>query len=172
MGTTMAGAAGPDDDEHGGERQTMSAGMWWAVAAVSVLGLIATLIDGRARSGRGPGRKPGRGSARPERTPGVRIPRRGEVWWAEVPYEDRPGSKDRPCLVLSVRDQTARVVKITSRPHTELPGVVPLPAGAVDDDADRRSYLQSTELRDVSLRAFRRPAGTVDARFMKRLNLP
>ena len=150
----------------------MSAGMWWAVAAVSVLGLIATLIDGRARSGRGPGRKPPRRPGRPEPAPGVRMPRRGEVWWADVPYEDGPGSKDRPCLVLSVRDQTARVVKITSRPHAELPGVVPLPAGAVDDAAGRRSYLQSTELRDVSLLAFRRPAGTVDARFMKRLNLP
>jgi mRNA-degrading endonuclease toxin of MazEF toxin-antitoxin module len=145
----------------------MSSAMWLAVVAVMVLGLIAALVDGRARSRRVPGRR----ARRAAETGRERVPRRGEVWWADVPYEDGDGSKDRPCLVLSVRGQTARVAKITSRQHEELPGVVPLPAGAVDDAAGRQSYLQSDELREVALNAFRRHAGTVDSRFMKGLNL-
>jgi mRNA-degrading endonuclease toxin of MazEF toxin-antitoxin module len=143
----------------------MSATMWWAVAAVMALALIAALVDGRARSGR-----PSRRAAR-NRSTTVRIPARGEVWWASVPYEDKPGAKDRPCLVLSVRGQTARVAKITSRSHAELPGVIALPEGTVDDPAGRRSYLQSTELRDVPLPDFRRHAGSLDPRIMKRLKL-
>lgn len=134
--------------------------MWWAVAAVAALALIAALVDGRGRSGRPP-----RGA---KRISGV--PARGEVWWASVPFEDRPGAKDRPCLVLSVRGRTATVAKITSRAHAELPGVFALPEGTVDDPAGRQSYLQSTELRDVPLPDFRRRAGALDRRFMKRLD--
>ncbi len=146
----------------------MSSTMWIAVLAVAALGLVAALVDGRARSGRVPDRRGGR-PAGPGRG---RVPKRGEVWWADVPFEDGPGSKDRPCLVLSVRERTARVAKITSRPHEELPGVVLLPADAVDGAEGRRSYLQSGELRDVPLPAFRRPAGTLGSRFMRRLDLP
>lgn len=150
----------------------MSSGMWAAVLAVAALALVAALIDGRARSRRPPRRskartRPGTGS----RT-GARVPRRGEVWWADVPFEDGAGSKDRPCLVLAVRGQSVRVVKITSKRHDELPGVLALPAGTVDDAAHRQSYLETRELRDVPLPAFRRPAGAVNARFMKRLDLP
>ncbi|MYS22128.1 type II toxin-antitoxin system PemK/MazF family toxin [Streptomyces sp. SID4948] len=93
------------------------------------------------------------------------------MWWADVPFEDEPGSKDRPCLVVSVRGRTARVAKITSRHHVELPGVVPLPAGTVDDAAGRQSYLETRELRHVPLSAFRRRAGSLDPREMKSLKL-
>ncbi|SHN15413.1 type II toxin-antitoxin system PemK/MazF family toxin [Actinacidiphila paucisporea] len=102
---------------------------------------------------------------------GTTAPRRGEVWWADVPYEDVVGSKDRPCLVVSVRSRTARVVKITSRFHEELPGIVALPAGTVDDAEGRRSYLETRELRTVPLSAFRRRAGSLDQRAMKSLGL-
>lgn len=163
----------------------MSGGMWAAVAAVTALALVAALIDGRARSRR----PPRRSRQRPPRGPqpragtgpkshagqgsrsGDRVPRRGEVWWAEVPFEDGPGSKDRPCLVLAVRGTSVRVAKITTKRHAELPGVLPLPAGIVDDAAGRQSYLETGELRDVPLPAFRRHAGAVDARFMKNLKL-
>jgi mRNA-degrading endonuclease toxin of MazEF toxin-antitoxin module len=93
------------------------------------------------------------------------------VWWADVPFEDGPGSKDRPCLVLAVRGRSARVVKITTKLHGGLAGVLALPAGTVDDAAGRQSYLETGELRDVPLPAFRRHAGAVDARFMRKLKL-
>ncbi|WP_435137676.1 type II toxin-antitoxin system PemK/MazF family toxin [Actinacidiphila sp. bgisy144] len=150
----------------------MSGGMWAAVLAVAALALVAAVVDGRARSrrpprgargGAGPG--PGRGPA--PRQP--RQPRRGEVWWARVPFEDGPGGKDRPCLVLSVRGGSARVAKITTKRHAGLPGVLALPPGTVDDAAGRQSYLETGELRDVPLPAFRRRAGALDPGFMKRL---
>ncbi|NUV89222.1 type II toxin-antitoxin system PemK/MazF family toxin [Streptomyces sp. KAI-26] len=160
--------------------------IWWvALVATVLLALVAAMVDGRGRSGRGPGgRGPGRserpgrsgrpaGSTRPPSRPSGpagrgdgRTPRAGEVWWADVPYEDGPGSKDRPCLVLSVRGRgrgaTALVAKITSKDHGERPGVIPLPAGAVGDQRGRRSFLETDELREVRVGAFRRRVGVVD----------
>jgi mRNA-degrading endonuclease toxin of MazEF toxin-antitoxin module len=150
----------------------MSGGMWAAVLAVAALALVAAVVDGRARSRRPPrgarrgaGTGPGRGPE--QRQP--RQPRRGEVWWARVPFEDGPGGKDRPCLVLSVRGGSACVAKITTKRHAGLPGVLALPPGTVDDAAGRQSYLETGELRDVPLPAFRRRAGALDPGFMKRL---
>ncbi|MEK8143470.1 type II toxin-antitoxin system PemK/MazF family toxin [Streptomyces sp. M10(2022)] len=71
-------------------------------------------------SGR-PDRPPGRPTGRGRAWAGGK-PRPGEIWWAQVPYEDGPGSKDRPCLVLSVRGSTVVVAKITSKHHEERPG--------------------------------------------------
>ncbi|MFB6816170.1 type II toxin-antitoxin system PemK/MazF family toxin [Streptomyces sp. NPDC056347] len=152
---------------------------WWWIALVLVvlLALVAAVADGRGRGGRGPrGRtrppaRPGRGAGRgPGRGSGPEHgPRPGEIWWAEVPYEDGPGAKDRPCLVLSVRGGSARVAKITSKLHAERPGVIPLPAGAVGDVRGRASFLETDELRDVAVRAFRRRVGVVDAAVWKRV---
>jgi mRNA-degrading endonuclease toxin of MazEF toxin-antitoxin module len=86
-----------------------------------------------------------------------------EIWWAEVPFEDGPGSKDRPCLVLRVHGRTATVVKITSKHHAERPGVLALPPGSVGDREGRTSWLETDELREVALAAFRRRVGPVDA---------
>ncbi|MFI9027392.1 type II toxin-antitoxin system PemK/MazF family toxin [Streptomyces sp. NPDC053560] len=83
---------------------------WWpAVLAVVVLALVAAVVDGLARSGRGPKRRrPGRGPAQGgrhgtgpgSRRPGDRpvrarpgkglggVPEPGEIWWAMVPFED------------------------------------------------------------------------------------
>lgn len=91
------------------------------------------------------------------------------MWWADVPYEDGPGSKDRPCLVLSVRGRSALVAKITSKHHEERPGVIALPAGTVGDRRGRRSFLETDELREVRVAAFRRRVGTVDARLWERV---
>ncbi|NDZ82305.1 type II toxin-antitoxin system PemK/MazF family toxin, partial [Streptomyces sp. SID10853] len=106
-------------------------------------------------------------TGRPRKRPGRpgrpgRVPRAGEIWWALVPYEDGPGGKDRPCLVLSVRGDAALVAKITSKHHEERPGVIALPAGAVGDARGRRSFLETDELRDVRVGEFRRWAGDVD----------
>ncbi|MCX5397303.1 type II toxin-antitoxin system PemK/MazF family toxin [Streptomyces sp. NBC_00102] len=154
---------------------------WWVILAVLVvLALVASVVDGRGRSGarrrggeRGTGRRPGGRTRPPGR--GARggpsgpgrggvagpVPEPGEIWWAEVPYEDGPGSKDRPCLVLSVRGGRAVVAKITSKHHEERPGVIALPAGTVDDARGRRSYLETDELREVAVDGFRRRVGRV-----------
>ncbi|QDY76919.1 type II toxin-antitoxin system PemK/MazF family toxin [Streptomyces qinzhouensis] len=139
---------------------------WWPylAGAVVLLALLVAVVDARGRSGRKapPSRRP------PERRPPSRPPilrarrlRPGDIWWAEVPYEDGPGSKDRPCLVLSVSSTTARVAKITSRRNDTRPGVIPLPPGTVGDTHDRPSFLETDELRDVHVTAFRRRVGTL-----------
>lgn len=87
----------------------------------------------------------------------------GEIWWARVPFEDGPGAKDRPCLVLRVTRRGATVVKITSKQH-ERPGVLPLPRGLVGDRQERASWLETDELREVRLGDFRRRVGPVDER--------
>ncbi|KJS61786.1 type II toxin-antitoxin system PemK/MazF family toxin, partial [Streptomyces rubellomurinus] len=99
---------------------------------------------------------------------GAAGPRPQEVWWAEVPFEDGPGSKDRPCLVLRVNGRTATVAKITSKHHAERPGVLALPPGAVGDRQGRASWLETDELREVPLRDFRRRAGTLDGQVWAR----
>ncbi|MEU6172813.1 type II toxin-antitoxin system PemK/MazF family toxin [Streptantibioticus parmotrematis] len=158
---------------------------WWVAGLVVVaLALVAAVADGRLRDGgrrsragatRRPAGKPGSrrpaGRVRPARGPAAggpsatvvgERPRPGEIWWAEVPYEDGPGAKDRPCLVLSVRGEVARVVKITSKHHAELPGVIALPPGAVGDAQGRISYLETEETRQVPLHGFRRRVGPLD----------
>ncbi|MFI1677202.1 type II toxin-antitoxin system PemK/MazF family toxin [Streptomyces sp. NPDC020607] len=145
----------------------MDTSWWLALAAVVVLALVVTVVDGW---GRGPRKRSSRpaGGTRPPRGPrrGPRrrlpAPRAAEIWWARVPYEDGPGGKDRPCLVLSVRGRSARVAKITSRYHDERAGVIPLPPGSVGDAEGRASFLETDELRDVPLAEFRRRAGVAD----------
>ncbi|APY91038.1 hypothetical protein DCW30_06495 [Streptomyces alfalfae] len=141
----------------------MDTSWWLALAAVVVLAVVATVVDGWGRGARKRSARPP-GPSRPPRGPRGRLPapRPAEIWWARVPYEDGPGAKDRPCLVLSVRGQRARVAKITSRYHEERAGVVPLPPGSVGDAQGRASFLETDELRDVPLWDFRRRVGTVD----------
>ncbi|MHA6759803.1 hypothetical protein [Streptacidiphilus sp. PAMC 29251] len=78
------------------------------------------------RPGPRAGRPPAAPSRSSKRAPS-RLPEPREIWWAEVPFEDGPGSKDRPCLVLHRGATTATVLKITSKHHTERPGVLSLP---------------------------------------------
>ncbi|MER5962446.1 type II toxin-antitoxin system PemK/MazF family toxin [Streptomyces sp. NPDC002057] len=144
---------------------------WWpALVAVVVIALAVVLADGRKRSSRRPsGRtrppgRPPRGPAGPRKAPARpgRGPRAAEIWWADVPFEDGPGSKDRPCLVLSVRRGSVLVAKITSRYHDERPGVIALPPGAVGDAQGRPSFLETDELREVPVADFRRRVGEAD----------
>ncbi|MEU0739933.1 type II toxin-antitoxin system PemK/MazF family toxin [Streptomyces sp. NPDC006134] len=140
---------------------------WWpALAAVVVLALVVALVDGWGRRGRRPagrsgppGHPPGRPVGRGAR--GVR-PRPAEIWWAAVPFEDRAGVKDRPCLVIAVHGRRALVAKITSRYRDERSGVIPLPPGSVGDARGRTSFLETDELREVPVRDFRRRVGVVD----------
>ncbi|MEU4494819.1 type II toxin-antitoxin system PemK/MazF family toxin [Streptomyces sp. NBC_00210] len=141
----------------------MDTSWWLAVCAVVVVALVAAVADGRGRGSRRPHgrtRPPGRPTG-PGRAPKQR-PKPGEIWWADVPYEDGPGSKDRPCLVLTVRGRTAQVAKITSRYRDERPGVISLPPGTVGDARGRPSFLETDELRDVAVWEFRRRVGVLD----------
>ncbi|MDQ0776947.1 mRNA-degrading endonuclease toxin of MazEF toxin-antitoxin module [Streptomyces aurantiacus] len=148
----------------------MNTSWWLALVAVVLLAVVATLVDGWGRGqrpSRGRGRERGRPARRPPgRSDGVRRsprPRPAEIWWANVPYEDGPGAKDRPCLVLSVRGRRAVVAKITTRYRDEGGGIIPLPAGSVGDARGRASFLETGEVRGVSVREFRRRVGVVDA---------
>lgn len=148
----------------------MDTSWWLALAALILLALVAALVDGwgrghrpKTRRTRPPGRRPGRSTGRPARDGSAAgRPRPAEIWWADVPYEDGPGAKDRPCLVLTVRGDRVTVAKITSKNHDERPGVIPLPPGAVGDAQGRPSFLETDELRQVRLRDFRRRVGVVD----------
>ncbi|WP_123525772.1 type II toxin-antitoxin system PemK/MazF family toxin [Streptomyces sp. 840.1] len=150
-------------------------GWWIAFALVLLLGLVAALNDGRKRGGRRPQGRSG-GRSRPPAGPGRGKrpavggkPRAGEIWWAEVPFEDGPGSKDRPCLVMSVRGGVAHVAKITSKDHGERPGVIALPRGTVGDARGRDSFLETDELRRVAVRDFRRRVGELDPQVWERV---
>ena len=113
-------------------------------------------------------RPPAEPTRRVRRAPS-RLPEPREIWWAAVPFEDRPGAKDRPCLVLRRSAGTATVLKITSRHHTERPGVLPLPPGTVGDRAHKASWLETDETREVALEDFRRRVGAVDASLWTRV---
>ncbi|MGA5820651.1 type II toxin-antitoxin system PemK/MazF family toxin [Kitasatospora sp. NPDC094028] len=131
---------------------------------VAAAALVAVVLAVLLRRGRSAGAPPGPAAPTgPRPVGGTKAgPRPQEIWWAEVPFEDGPGSKDRPCLVLRVNGRTATVAKITSKHHAERPGVLALPPGAVGDRQGRASWLETDELREVPLRDFRRRAGTLE----------
>ncbi|MFI5796076.1 type II toxin-antitoxin system PemK/MazF family toxin [Streptomyces sp. NPDC051677] len=152
----------------------MDTSWWLALAAVVLLAVVATLVDGwgrghrqqrqQRRRTRPPGRPAQRATGRATRGRGVVAghPQPAEIWWADVPFEDGPGAKDRPCLVLMVRGDRVTVAKITSKYHDERAGVIPLPPGAVGDAQGRPSFLETDELRQVPVRDFRRRVGVMD----------
>ncbi|MGW3951388.1 type II toxin-antitoxin system PemK/MazF family toxin [Streptomyces sp. NPDC004752] len=158
----------------------MDTSWWLALAAVVLLALVATLVDGWGR-----GRRPARRGTRPpgrEEHPRARAerPRPGDIWWVNLPYGGGPESegaarstsgrtavgdgraKDRPCLVLAVHGKRATVAKISSKYHDERAGVIPLPPGSVGDAHGRPSFLETDELRQVPVWDFRRRVGVVD----------
>ncbi|MGV9886030.1 type II toxin-antitoxin system PemK/MazF family toxin [Streptomyces sp. NPDC003395] len=136
----------------------METSWWLALAAMVLLAVVAVLVDGWGR-GRRAGRRAqwaGRGAG------GALRPRPAEIWLAQVPHEDGPERRDRPCLVLSVHGRRVRVVKISTRYHDERSGVIPLPPGSVGDVQGRAGFLQTDELREVRMGDFRRRVGVVD----------
>ncbi|WDV53474.1 type II toxin-antitoxin system PemK/MazF family toxin [Streptomyces coeruleorubidus] len=135
----------------------MDTSWWLALAAVVLLALVATLVDGWGR--RSVARR-GRTAVGTATVAG--LPQPAEIWWADVPYEDEARTKDRPCLVLAVRGERATVAKITTRFRRERTGVIPLPPGLVGDTQGRASFLETDELREVPVWGFRRRVGVVD----------
>ncbi|WP_235523340.1 type II toxin-antitoxin system PemK/MazF family toxin [Cellulomonas sp. Root485] len=84
---------------------------WMTVGVLAVLLLVLVLL-GRRR-------------------PRAGGPQAGDVWFAEVPFEDGSGSKDRPVLVLSASGRSCEVARFTSqdkngrRDHVRVPQGVP-----------------------------------------------
>lgn len=137
---------------------------WWpALAAVVLLAVVATLVDGWGRRGRRPARRT-RPVSRPGKPggPGRVGPRPAEIWWARVPCEEGPGAGEWPCLVLSVRGDRARIARISTKFREERAGVIPLPPGSVGEARGRTSFLETDEPRDVPVGDFRRRVGVAD----------
>ena len=83
-------------------------------------------------------------------------PRAGEVWFAEVPFEDGSGSKDRPVLVLAAEGRSCEVARFTSQDKNDRRDHVRVPRGV--PGLPKASWLN---LRPTSLprSAFRRRTG-------------
>lgn len=86
----------------------------------------------------------------------------GEIWWADVPYEDGPGSKVRPCLVLRARWGGYDVLKITSQDQSRRRDHVRIPTKQWDRNADKDSYLDLTDPIRIGQRALENRAGSLD----------
>jgi len=90
--------------------------------------------------------------------------RRGEVWFAMVPFRDGTGAKDRPVVVLSARGRRCTVVRLTSQDqdgrdgYARSPGTLP--------GLDRRGWV---DLRPMELRrtALRRRTGDAGAAWLR-----
>jgi hypothetical protein len=84
---------------------------WTTVGAVAAVLLIGWLV--RRREAGTPARRP----------------RPGQVWFAQVPFEDGTGSKDRPVLVLSAGLGSWEVARFTSQDRTGRRDYVRVPHG-------------------------------------------
>jgi len=56
-------------------------------------------------------------------------PQPGEIWFAQVPFRDGTGSKDRPVLVLSVARRRCTVAQFTSQDQDARRDYLRVPAG-------------------------------------------
>jgi PemK-like, MazF-like toxin of type II toxin-antitoxin system len=164
------------------------AGWWpWLLGTLVVLAGGAAAVAARRRpAGRGArprsapaGRTRPTGRTRPPATPArpnaaapvaVR-PRPGEIWWADVPYEDGTGSKVRPCLVLRTGRYGAEVLKITSQDKGNRTDHVRIPTQAWDPGADHDSYLDLTDPIPVAPAAFADRAGTCEPRLWREVQI-
>ncbi|MGI5486830.1 type II toxin-antitoxin system PemK/MazF family toxin [Microtetraspora malaysiensis] len=127
--------------------------------------------DGRPGGAPGGGRPAGRGGSVPAPGPRTGTPhgadagaaqRPGEIWWADVPFEDGPGSKVRPCVVLRTHRGGAEVLKITSQDQRHRSDHIEIPTRTWDPDADHNSFLDLSDPIRVTTSAFQDRAGELD----------
>ncbi|MFF3671988.1 type II toxin-antitoxin system PemK/MazF family toxin [Microtetraspora malaysiensis] len=88
--------------------------------------------------------------------------RPGEIWWADVPFEDGPGSKVRPCVVLRTHQSGAEILKITSQDQRHRSDHIEIPTRTWDPDADHNSFLDLSDPIRVTTSAFQDRAGELD----------
>ncbi|WP_041832813.1 type II toxin-antitoxin system PemK/MazF family toxin [Actinoplanes sp. N902-109] len=88
-----------------------------------------------------------------------KVPRRGDIWWAQVPFARGRGSKLRPCVVLRHTDGGILVLKVTSQDKSHRRDHVLIPTRRWDPYAKRDSYVNLGEPILVQRTAFQRRAG-------------
>jgi mRNA-degrading endonuclease toxin of MazEF toxin-antitoxin module len=136
--------------------------MQWVLIGLVALGAVAAVVVLRRRRGPTRGRPV---TPVPPPRPGWRgRPAPGEIWWADVPYQDGEGSKIRPCLVLRTGAGGSAVLKITSQDQRTRDRHLRLPTAGWDARADHDSWLDLRSTYQLSVAAFRRRAGVVDTR--------
>lgn len=86
--------------------------------------------------------------------------RRGDVWFALVPYRDGTGAKDRPVVVLSSRGRRCTVVRLTSQDQGGRDGYARTPQPLPGLDGRSWVDLRPLELRRTALRRRTGDAGT------------
>lgn len=111
--------------------------------------------------------KPRKGTPAPPAPAGA--PQPGEIWWADVPYEDGTGSKVRPCLVLRSDGQGSDVLKITSQDKSHRDDHVRIPTRTWDANADHDSFLDLTDPIRVAAASFEDRAGECDPKLWQQV---
>ncbi|WP_082772326.1 type II toxin-antitoxin system PemK/MazF family toxin [Actinoplanes sp. TFC3] len=88
-----------------------------------------------------------------------RVPRPGDIWWAQVPYVRGRGSKLRPCVILRNNSDGILVLKITSQNKSHRRDHLLIPTRRWDPYAKKDSYLNLGEPILVPRAEFQRRAG-------------
>ncbi|MEV6971426.1 type II toxin-antitoxin system PemK/MazF family toxin [Hamadaea sp. NPDC051192] len=150
--------------------------IWWVLLAVALALVAVVVIVTRTRK---PARKPTRPARGPKTGPKPAPPKRsttpgtgpqpGEIWWADVPYEDGTGHKVRPCLILRGGSRDREVLKITSQDQSDRNDHVVIPTRTWDPGADHNSWLDLTGPIRVPLGGFQDRAGTLDAKIWQKV---
>lgn len=136
--------------------------LWWLLLAALAVVLIAAFL---LRPRRGARPRPGRPSTRPpagKSKVDTTGPQPGEIWWADVPYEDYSGHKVRPCVVLRIDGGYREVLKITSQDQSRRGDHVRIPTKPWDPGADHDSYLDLTGPVKLAVKEFDDRAGRLD----------
>jgi hypothetical protein len=91
-------------------------------------------------------------------------PKPGEIWWADIPFDDGQGSKDRPCLVVRTHAASVDVLYITSKSKVmAYRDFIEIPTASWDRKDQESSYLRLANPIRIGDRAFRRRAGRIDS---------
>jgi len=91
-----------------------------------------------------------------------RRPSPGQIWWADVPFDDFRGSKVRPCLVIRTHQHYVEVLKITSQDKSHRWDHVEIETASWDRQARYNSFLDLSSPRRLWDDAFKRRAGVCD----------
>jgi hypothetical protein len=98
--------------------------------------------------------------ARPPDASWLQRPTPGEIWWADVPFADRTGEKNRPCLVIRTHPNSVEVLKITSQDKSKRRDHIPMPTAEWDPRARKDSWIDLSRTYSVIDYAFRNRAAS------------